>query len=99
MEDRFGIPEPVVGVKELVRARRLDLVLLPLVGFDHKGNRLGMGAGFYDRTLAFLRDRVHWKKPHAVGLAYDFQRVDGFDVDPWDIPLTAVVTDKDIYSF
>lgn len=99
MENRFGVPEPIVGVRDLVRARRLDLILLPLVGFDHKGNRLGMGSGFYDRTLAFLRDREHWKKPHAVGLAHDFQRVDSFDVDPWDIPLTAVVTDKNIYSF
>jgi 5-formyltetrahydrofolate cyclo-ligase len=99
VENRFGIPEPLVGVRELVCARRLDLILLPLVGFDQKGNRLGMGSGFYDRTLAFLRHREHWKKPHTVGLAHDFQRVDDFDVDPWDIPLTAVVTDQDIYSF
>ena len=98
-ENRFGIPEPAVGARELVRARRLDLILLPLLGFDRKGNRLGMGSGFYDRTLAFLRDRKYWKKPHAVGLAHDFQRVDSFDVDPWDVPLTAVVTDKSIYSF
>jgi 5-formyltetrahydrofolate cyclo-ligase len=99
VDNRFGVPEPLVGVRELVRARTLDLILLPLVCFDKKGNRLGMGSGFYDRTLAFLRNREHWKKPHAVGLAHDFQCIDGFDVDPWDIPLTAVITDKDIYSF
>ena len=99
VENRFGVPEPAVAVRELVRARRLDLILLPLVGFDNNGNRLGMGSGFYDRTLAFVRDREYWKKPYAVGLAHDFQRVDGFDVDPWDIPLIAVITDRDIYSF
>ena len=98
-ENRFGVPEPVVATRELVRARRLDLLLLPLVGFDHKGNRVGMGSGFYDRTLSFLRGREHWKRPHAVGLAHDFQRVDTFEVDPWDIPLTAVITDKAVYSF
>jgi len=95
--NRFGIPEPVVLPRELVRAAALDLILVPLVGFDVDGNRLGMGGGFYDRSLDFLRGREYWRKPHLVGLAYDFQRVDTLPVNDWDVALTAVVTDHASY--
>ncbi|MDX1488517.1 MAG: 5-formyltetrahydrofolate cyclo-ligase [Acidiferrobacterales bacterium] len=97
--NRFGIPEPLAHRRDLVRARDLDLILLPLVSFDNTGNRLGMGSGFYDRTLTFLCHRSHWKKPFAVGLAHEFQRAQAFTTDPWDVPLTAVVTEKGAYSF
>ena len=59
--NRFGIPEPMVSPRELVRAQTLDLVLVPLVGFDLRGNRVGMGGGFYDRSLEFLRQRRRWR--------------------------------------
>jgi 5-formyltetrahydrofolate cyclo-ligase len=97
--NRFGIPEPVVQSRDLVRAQELDLILLPLVGFDDKGNRLGMGGGFYDRSLEFLRHRKHWRKPHLLGIAYDFQRVNGLAADPWDVPLQGVVTDLAVYLY
>lgn len=95
--NRFGIPEPVVKARDLVRAQELDLILMPLVGFDDRGNRLGMGGGFYDRSLEFLRHRARWRKPHVLGLAYDFQRVNGLTPDAWDIPLQGVVTDRAVY--
>ena len=95
--NRFGIPEPVVQTRDLVRVQELDLVLMPLVGFDDRGNRLGMGGGFYDRSLEFLRHRAHWRKPHVLGLAYDFQRINGLEPDAWDIPLQGVVTDRAVY--
>jgi 5-formyltetrahydrofolate cyclo-ligase len=95
--NRFGIPEPVVQARALVRAQELDLILMPLVGFDDRGNRLGMGGGFYDRSLEFLRHRTRWRKPHLLGLAYDFQRVNGLAPDAWDIPLQGVVTDTAVY--
>jgi 5-formyltetrahydrofolate cyclo-ligase len=97
--NRFGIPEPVVKSRDLVRAQELDLILLPLVGFDDQGNRLGMGGGFYDRSLEFLRHRNHWRKPHLLGIAYDFQRVNGLAADPWDIPLQGVITDRAVYLY
>lgn len=97
--NRFGIPEPVVESRDLVRAQELDLILMPLVGFDDKGNRLGMGGGFYDRSLEFLRHRNHWRKPHLLGIAYDFQRVNGLAADPWDVPLQGVVMDQAVYLF
>jgi len=96
--NRFGIPEPCVLPRELVRAAALDLILMPLVGFDISGNRLGMGGGFYDRSLDFLRGRRHWRKPHLIGLAYDFQRVEKLPAEDWDVPLTAIVTDHTIYQ-
>lgn len=97
--NRFGIPEPVAPSRDLVRAQELDLILMPLVGFDDRGQRLGMGGGFYDRSLEFLRHRNHWRKPHLLGIAYDFQRVNGLKAEPWDIPLQGVVTDQAIYIY
>jgi 5-formyltetrahydrofolate cyclo-ligase len=95
--NRFGIPEPKVTVRELVRAQEIDLILLPLVAFDKQGNRLGRGAGFYDRSLAFLRHRRFLRTPHILGLAYDFQRVSKIATDSWDVPLDGVVTDQSVY--
>jgi 5-formyltetrahydrofolate cyclo-ligase len=97
VDNRFGIPEPDVPPRTWVRAHELDLVLMPLVGFDLDGNRLGMGGGFYDRSLDFLRRRRHWRRPRLIGLAHDFQRVDRLLPAPWDVPMQYVVTDRAIY--
>lgn len=97
--NRLGIPEPVVPARDLVRALSLDLILMPLVGFDDHGHRLGMGGGYYDRSLEFLRHRHNWRKPHLLGIAYDFQCVNGLTADPWDIPLSGVITDQAVYFF
>ncbi len=97
--NRFGIPEPAVPARNLVRAQELDLILMPLVGFDDHGNRLGMGGGFYDRSLEFLRHRTRWRKPQVLGIAYDFQRINGLTPDPWDIPLQGVITERAIYLY
>lgn len=95
--NRYGIPEPRVPARALVRAPELDLLLLPLVAFDAQGNRLGRGAGYYDRTLAFLRARRFLRKPRVLGLAHDFQRVDAVPTDSWDVPLDGIVTDRAVY--
>jgi len=97
--NRFGIPEPLVPARQWVRAQELDVILMPLVAFDARGNRLGMGGGFYDKSLAFLRTRQHWHKPHLIGLAHDFQRVEALEPFAWDVPLQAVVTDQAFYQF
>ena len=95
--NRFGIAEPVDA--RPLRARQLDLLLLPLVGFDQQGFRLGMGGGFYDATLAFMRHRRSWRKPRLVGIAYECQRVESLPHDPWDMPLDAVLTERQLYRF
>ena len=99
VSNRFGIPEPEVVHRQRVAPYALDLVLTPLVGFDDAGNRLGMGGGFYDRSFAFLHQRRSWYKPRLVGVAYDFQQLPQLPAQAWDVPLTAVVTDRAWHNF
>ena len=77
-----------------ISPRHLDIVFTPLVAFDARGWRLGMGAGFYDRRFAFLRQKSTWRRPKLVGIAYSFQQVAALVPEPWDVPLDAVVTEK-----
>jgi 5-formyltetrahydrofolate cyclo-ligase len=70
-------------------------MLLPLVAFDKNGNRIGMGGGFYDHTLAYLNIRKVWRKPKLIGLAHELQKVKQLQSNPWDIPLDGVVTEKE----
>lgn len=96
--NRFGIPENTST--QYLRARQMDVLFMPLVGFDDYGNRIGMGGGFYDATLAFLRRRVAWRKPYLVGVAFECQHIDGeLPHDPWDAPLDAVLTERGLYRF
>ncbi|HMM46806.1 MAG TPA: 5-formyltetrahydrofolate cyclo-ligase [Thiobacillaceae bacterium] len=95
--NRYGIPEPIDD--RPLSARQLDLLLMPLVGVDAHGYRLGMGGGYYDATLAFLRHRRLWRKPRLVGVAYECQRVDALPHDPWDMPLDALLTERGLYRF
>jgi 5-formyltetrahydrofolate cyclo-ligase len=95
--NKFGIMEPACHPKYWLKAQQLDLVLLPLVAFDEAGNRLGMGGGFYDRSLAHLQHRQHAKKPHLIGLAHECQKTDGISAQSWDIPLDVIATEKRVY--
>ena len=97
--NRYGIAEPERIHRRRIVPQALDIVLAPLVGFDHKGNRLGMGGGFYDRSFAYLLKRKYWRTPRLIGLAYDFQQLPSLPDRPWDVPLTAVATDSDWYRF
>lgn len=90
--DRFGIPEPISRVR--VRAEHLDLLLVPLVAFDHVGGRIGMGGGFYDTSLSFLKRSQTMKPIHVIGAAYQFQQVDNIPKDNWDIPLHGVISEQ-----
>ena len=96
-DNRFGIAEPLVDTEQLIDAPELDLALLPLVGFDRHGNRIGMGGGFYDTTFAYKKTNPN-KSPRLVGLAHEMQRVEKIDAENWDIPITAVVTDRGVYE-
>ena len=97
--NRFGIHEPVLRKHKVTMPWGLDLILKPLVGFDLKGNRLGMGGGYYDRTLSYLRHRYYWQAPPLIGVAHECQKVDALTARPWDIPLDAVVTEHTVYPF
>jgi len=95
--NRYGIPEPRRRREHIRLAWHLDLLLVPLVGFDTECNRLGMGGGFYDRTLTYLRQRTHWRRPRLIGIAHACQRLERIDPRPWDIPLDGVATEERIY--
>jgi len=96
--NRFGIAEPVHSSRTRLRKTlSLDLILMPLVAFDQQGNRVGMGGGFYDRSLAFLKNRQHWHKPNLLGVAYELQKQEQLEINPWDIPLQAIATEKKLY--
>lgn len=93
----FGIFEPDLQPAQRIAVRQLDLILVPLVAVDSHGARLGSGAGFYDRRLHHLRGQRRWRRPKLIGVAYEFQRVPRLDVQPWDVPLDAVITDRGYY--
>ena len=95
--NRFGIPEPHFCRARQRKAWTLDLICLPLVGFDERGGRLGMGGGFYDRSLAYLDLRKNWHKPTLMGMAHQCQQVDHLALASWDVPLQATVTDRGWY--
>jgi 5-formyltetrahydrofolate cyclo-ligase len=95
--NRFRILEPRHNLARQRKVWALDLVLLPLVGFDDVGGRLGMGGGFYDRSLAYLARRNDWRKPTLLGLAHECQKVTRLAQASWDVPLQGTVTDKAWY--
>ncbi|RLM24504.1 5-formyltetrahydrofolate cyclo-ligase [Brenneria alni] len=86
--NRLKILEPRLDVRQVLPLQQLDVLLTPLVAFDSRGQRLGMGGGFYDRTLQ------HWPQrgPYPIGLAHDCQQVDMLPVESWDIPLPEIIT-------
>jgi 5-formyltetrahydrofolate cyclo-ligase len=90
----LGILEP--GSAPSIPPRALDLVFLPLVGFDAAGMRLGMGGGYYDRAFAFLRLRLSWHRPKLIGVGFAMQRVAALDRASHDLHLDAVVTEEGV---
>jgi 5-formyltetrahydrofolate cyclo-ligase len=92
--NHLGIVEP--HGTETLSARWLDLVLMPLVGFDARGMRLGMGGGFYDRTFAFRNIHTAWRRPRLVGVAYSFQQLPSITQAAHDVRLDAVVTEEGV---
>lgn len=96
--NRYGIAE--YGLRhDRYRATWLDLLFLPLLGFDARGYRVGMGGGYYDASLAHLARQRHWRRPRLIGLAYACQEVAGLTPDPWDVPLDGVLTEAGFRRF
>lgn len=92
--NRHGIAEPWDTCR--IGLRKLDVVILPLLGFDAAGHRLGTGGGYYDRTLASVADA---RRPRRIGWAYAMQRCADLPHDPWDLRLHAVCTERGVLSF
>lgn len=95
VQSGFGLFEPDIEADLLLAGSELDLVILPMVGFDDNCNRLGMGGGYYDRTFEFLKtQRVG---PTMIGIAYEQQKLDSIETNDWDVPLDIVVTEVEVY--
>ena len=98
--NRFGIAEPVHAHKDrYLPPRSLDLILLPLVGFDRTGHRLGMGGGFYDKSLVQRHIAPRWRRPKCIGVAYGLQEVPQLQEQIWDVPLDGITTEHGIQIF
>lgn len=94
--NRFGIPEPRLNCAKVLPVTALDIIFTPLVAFDASGNRLGMGGGFYDRTLAQLPADSPCQ---VIGLAHNCQQVAAVPAAAWDIPLQQVITPAKYFDF
>jgi 5-formyltetrahydrofolate cyclo-ligase len=94
--NRMAIPEPICG--PACPPRRLDVVFMPLTGFNAAGYRLGVGGGYYDRLFAFRRHSV-LRRPLLVGIAYDCQRSSSFTPEAHDVPLDLLVTESGILDW
>lgn len=94
--NRYGIPEPECTPSERLDPKQLDVVLLPLLGFDRTGHRLGFGGGYYDRSFAFLQGRSGVARPVLVGVGYAIQEVPTIEAMPWDVHLDYIVTEREL---
>lgn len=97
--NNYGIAEPKLQRTPKTPAWALDLVILPLVGFDTRGGRLGMGGGYYDRTFNFKLRTQGMNGPKLIGMAHELQKVDSLATESWDVPLTGIVTEAGVYRF
>lgn len=89
--NKWGILEPRAGIEQAIDINELDIIFLPLVAFDCTGSRIGMGKGYYDKTL----QKSH--NPILIGAAYEFQKVKKINAETWDIKLDIIVSESAIY--
>jgi len=94
--NKFGIPEPLLECQHISPLSQLDVIFTPLVAFDAGGNRLGMGGGFYDRTLSQLPTNSHCD---VIGIAHDCQQVEQVPTEAWDVPLKQIITPAKLWWF
>lgn len=96
VENNWGIPEPKKIEKNKIAPQDLDIVLVPMVGFTERGDRLGSGFGYYDQTFSFVKGGVK-PRPKLIGLAYAFQQANTIEIHGWDVAVDMVITEQDIF--
>ena len=87
-ENRFGIKEPAVRPGSCIRGIKIEIVCVPVVGFNDRCDRIGMGGGYYDKAF----DRTRFQRSHLVGLAFEGQQAE-FEPARHDVPMQAVITE------
>ena len=93
IEGPYGIREPSVSC-ESVRLEEIDVAFIPGLGWDREGQRLGRGAGYYDRLLSDTR----WRGIRC-GLFFAAQEIPAVPADPWDVPMGLVMTENETARF
>ena len=93
----FGIPEPAPILENEIPVERLEIVLVPMVAFTEQCDRLGMGAGYYDRTFAWMKENLQ-HRPMLIGLAYESQKIEKFDLHHGDVPMDIIITESSIFK-
>lgn len=84
---QFGIGEPDASLPEFTDLDKVEIIIVPGVAFDHTGNRMGRGRGFYDRLLKATPNAM------KIGVAYDFQMLDEIPVEPHDVKMDKVISE------
>ena len=92
LNNQYGIKEPISN--NFTDSKFLDLVIVPLVAFDNKGNRIGMGGGYYDREFYYLKKEKKPSKPLLIGIAFDCQKLEKIEQDRWDVSLSNIFTES-----
>lgn len=95
--NKFSILEPK-QCEHVIEPQQLDVVIAPLLAFDASGHRLGTGGGYYDHTFAFMLKEKK-QTPQIIGLGYAEQEAQQIPIDPWDIHLNAMLTEKTLLTF
>lgn len=92
----MGIPEPVAARARNIKLNEIDIEIIPGIGFDVKGNRIGYGSGYYDKLLSHKSKRLSKSKGHitTIALAFEEQIVEKVPSEPHDIRVDVIVTDK-----
>ncbi|MCO4799653.1 MAG: 5-formyltetrahydrofolate cyclo-ligase [Colwelliaceae bacterium] len=100
VKNQYGILEPELNVSDVIPLTQIDIIFTPLVAFDNTGARLGMGGGYYDRTLAtWFSQKNKAKTPYPIGLAHTCQQVEIIPIEHWDIPLPEIITPHKQFKF
>ncbi len=97
VSNQYGIPEPDIAPTSALDASDLSIILLPLLAYTRSGVRLGMGGGYYDRSLSFRRS--HAAPPLLIGVAYSDQEVENLPVEDWDVKLDMLINEREVLRF
>lgn len=95
---RLGVKEPEHCANDRRKPHQLDFVIVPLVAFDRQCNRIGMGAGYYDRSFSFRLNTQTPKPPVLIGVAFEEQKINRIKSNSWDVPLDLIITEKRLYQ-
>jgi 5-formyltetrahydrofolate cyclo-ligase len=97
VSNQYGIPEPDISPTSALEASSISIILLPLLAYTRSGARLGMGGGYYDRSLAFRNKQS--APPLLIGVAYSEQEAGSLPSEEWDIKLDVLINEREVLRF